>query len=436
MKTVVCSETFSTKWNLKAHCQQVHPSQEKEVCGTAKWEQFRNGQNAENKPQCDNCGKRFTRLDNMKSHLAERTKLPCPQCSKTYGTKSNLNTHLKNAHGVILKQPKAARLAKQETSKTSQTSTNIIRRVDYNKKSSTKIVFDNKIPYDWLSPNSLIKVRKNYISESSLNCSDVELQMPSDPRSVEDVTDQTQKSANDYTTIENNDYVAKITRTDIQPCHCSPTDGCGDTCLNRLVAFECTPECVCGTNCKNSSTQKGNIVSVEIMPAHKGDLGAKTNVIIAKGTFIMEYVGEVIEERAYEERLNTLYANYRHIYGIALCNKFTIDAHRKGNLCRYVNHSCNPNCNMERWIVNGLPRLGLFAKRNIAAGEELTFNYNLHLYNNDTNIPCKCGSENCQGLLAKRPHFVMQFGKEKEKEGSKVEHLECGYRQYYIKVVT
>lgn len=54
-----------------------------------------------------------------------------------------------------------------------------------------------------------------------------------------------------------------------------------------------------------------------------------------------------------------------------------IDATTRGSICRLVNHSCGPNCRMEKWIVDGKPRMALFAgESGIMAGEELTFDYN------------------------------------------------------------
>lgn len=132
----------------------------------------------------------------------------------------------------------------------------------------------------------------------------------------------------------------------------------------------------------------------------------------------MEYVGEVTYQSTYEERVKSIYADDKHTYAVALGDQLIIDAHREGNICRYVNHSCDPNCNMERWIVNGLPCLGLFSKREIQKGEELTFDYRLHLFNFDENPKCKCGSENCQGLLAK-PKNTSNRKPETKKETSK-----------------
>ena len=54
-----------------------------------------------------------------------------------------------------------------------------------------------------------------------------------------------------------------------------------------------------------------------------------------------------------------------------------IDAGPRGNLARFINHSCDPNCFTEPWMVNQDVRVGIFAKVDIQPGEELTFNYQL-----------------------------------------------------------
>ena len=54
-----------------------------------------------------------------------------------------------------------------------------------------------------------------------------------------------------------------------------------------------------------------------------------------------------------------------------------IDAYPKGNQSRFMNHSCDPNCDTQKWTVNGEIRVGLFANRDIEAGSDLVFNYNL-----------------------------------------------------------
>lgn len=57
-----------------------------------------------------------------------------------------------------------------------------------------------------------------------------------------------------------------------------------------------------------------------------------------------------------------------------------IDATKKGGLGRFLNHSCNPNCYIAKWVVGRQLRMGIFTKRKVNKGEELTFNYNVDRY--------------------------------------------------------
>ena len=57
-----------------------------------------------------------------------------------------------------------------------------------------------------------------------------------------------------------------------------------------------------------------------------------------------------------------------------------IDATKKGDIGRFANHSCNPNCYVSKWFVGKRIRMGIFAKRKIFKDEELTFNYNVDRY--------------------------------------------------------
>lgn len=80
-----------------------------------------------------------------------------------------------------------------------------------------------------------------------------------------------------------------------------------------------------------------------------------------------------------------------------------IDATR-GSIARFVNHSCEPNCRMVKWIVAGKPRMALFAgDRPIMTGEELTYDYNFDPFSAKNVQECRCGSENCRGVLGPKP---------------------------------
>lgn len=75
---------------------------------------------------------------------------------------------------------------------------------------------------------------------------------------------------------------------------------------------------------------------------------------------------------------------------------------------RFVNHSCQPNCEMQKWSVNGQFRMALFALRDIKGGEELTYDYNFSLFNPAEGQECKCESENCRGVIGGKSQRVRQ----------------------------
>lgn len=80
-----------------------------------------------------------------------------------------------------------------------------------------------------------------------------------------------------------------------------------------------------------------------------------------------------------------------------------IDATR-GSIARFVNHSCEPNCEMVKWIVGGKPHMALFAGKNpIMTGEELTYDYKFDPFSARNVQECRCGAESCRGVLGPRP---------------------------------
>ncbi|KAF1793293.1 SET domain [Phytophthora cactorum] len=99
---------------------------------------------------------------------------------------------------------------------------------------------------------------------------------------------------------------------------------------------------------------------------------------VSKGTLVCEYLGEIIDELEKGEREKAGDCEYAS-------NKF-IDAKYFGNIARYCNHSCNPNCIAEEWTVQGVYRIGISALKNIRLGQEITFNYG----EGYTVNPCRC----------------------------------------------
>ena len=76
-----------------------------------------------------------------------------------------------------------------------------------------------------------------------------------------------------------------------------------------------------------------------------------------------------------------------------------IDAQVRGSIARFVNHSCDPNCEMKKVVVSGEPRMALFAQKDISTGEELTYDYNFSPFSVDSMQECFCGSDKCRGYL-------------------------------------
>lgn len=98
--------------------------------------------------------------------------------------------------------------------------------------------------------------------------------------------------------------------------------------------------------------------------------------------------------------------------------KTVIDAGPKGNFARFMNHSCEPNVQTQKWIVNGDVRVGLFALTDIEPETELTFNYNLDCLSNEK-AACKCGTKSCSGFIGERPKTNLQTNNGIEKTSRK-----------------
>ncbi|XP_004502541.1 histone-lysine N-methyltransferase ASHH2 isoform X2 [Cicer arietinum] len=212
-----------------------------------------------------------------------------------------------------------------------------------------------------------------------------------------------------FTRIFTNEFLHRNPRTqtidEVMVCHCKPPRegkmGCGDECLNRMLNIECVQgTCPCGDRCSNQQFQKRNYSRLKWFKCGKKGYGLKALERVAEGQFIIEYVGEVLDVHAYEARQRE-YAlkGHRHFYFMTLNGSEVIDASAKGNLGRFINHSCDPNCRTEKWMVNGEICIGLFALRNIKQDEELTFDYNYVRVFGAAAKKCYCGSLHCQGYI-------------------------------------
>uniref|UniRef100_A0A7N8XBK7 Histone-lysine N-methyltransferase, H3 lysine-36 specific n=1 Tax=Mastacembelus armatus TaxID=205130 RepID=A0A7N8XBK7_9TELE len=212
--------------------------------------------------------------------------------------------------------------------------------------------------------------------------------------------------------------------SEIPRCNCKASDenpcGVDSECINRMLMYECHPQvCVAGERCQNQAFTKRQYTPVEIFRTLSRGWGLRGVADIKKGAFVSEYVGEVIDEEECRTRIRHAQENdISNFYMLTLDKDRIIDAGPRGNQARFMNHSCQPNCETQKWTVNGDTRVGLFALQEIPKGEELTFNYNLECLGNGKTA-CKCGAPNCSGFLGVRPKNQPPADKLKLKEGKR-----------------
>ena len=163
--------------------------------------------------------------------------------------------------------------------------------------------------------------------------------------------------------------------------------------------MECFGDCGCGSDCQNQRFQRQQYANVKVIKTEKKGYGLRADTDLNPHDFIFEYIGEVINEAQFRRRmLQYDDEGIKHFYFMSLSKGEFVDATKKGNLGRFCNHSCNPNCYVDKWVVGDKLRMGIFAERKIKAGEELVFNYNVDRYGADPQ-PCYCGEPNCTGFI-------------------------------------
>lgn len=160
------------------------------------------------------------------------------------------------------------------------------------------------------------------------------------------------------------------------------------TRLSNDLIYECSNNCECSTTCWNRLVQFGPREHLKISEFY--DLNKQLGLIslenIPEGGFICEYIGEILTKDEAVKRSQFNDENNQMNYIICLnemCSDGTgreqqtfIDPSLRGNIGRYLNHSCDPNCEIISIRTDGLiPKLGIFTKRKIKKLEELCFDY-------------------------------------------------------------
>jgi SET domain-containing protein len=135
--------------------------------------------------------------------------------------------------------------------------------------------------------------------------------------------------------------------------------------------------------------QNASALVVRESPIH--GKGCYAAMPICGGDFIIEYAGELIPaEEAYRREQDP---TRRGIYTFWTGDEWVIDGYREGNAARFINHSCDPNCD---YRIEGR-RVLIYALRDIAAGEELSIDYSFGA--DGEIVPCACGASDCRGRI-------------------------------------
>eukprot|EP00917_Polyrhabdina_sp_WS-2016_P017640 GHVP01038118.1.p1 GENE.GHVP01038118.1~~GHVP01038118.1.p1 ORF type:complete len:1100 (-),score=177.93 GHVP01038118.1:643-3942(-) len=121
-----------------------------------------------------------------------------------------------------------------------------------------------------------------------------------------------------------------------------------------------------------------------------------------KGDPVIEYVGELVRN-AVADKLETIYEarsdGMNSCYFFRLDESSVVDATVSGNAARFINHSCSPNCECRVVNENNSSRIVIFAKHEVAAGEEFTYNYQFGVEGEDKILVCGCGAKDCVGRM-------------------------------------
>jgi len=110
---------------------------------------------------------------------------------------------------------------------------------------------------------------------------------------------------------------------------------------------------------------------------------------------VIHYKGKLVTKKEVEK--NPKFDNDKAIYLFNLNNRYDLDGDFEYNAARLINHSCDPNCE-----VNGKGlKLWIFAIRDIKKGEELSYDYGFGYDEDYKQFVCKCGAKNCVGYIVR-----------------------------------
>jgi hypothetical protein len=158
---------------------------------------------------------------------------------------------------------------------------------------------------------------------------------------------------------------------------------------------------------------------IEVRRSNVHGLGVFAAKRIPKGTRIIEYVGERVSHDEADRRYEEKDANDSHTFLFIVDSKTVIDAGVDGNDARFFNHSCDPNC--ESTVAKR--RVYIEALRDIEAGAELTYDYQIQREDDDPDniddvFACRCGFPQCRGTMLWPTERKAKRKKPKKKAGT------------------
>ena len=125
------------------------------------------------------------------------------------------------------------------------------------------------------------------------------------------------------------------------------------------------------------------------------NLGLFAKTDIKKGEKVIEYKGRKFTHKQVEE--DDRFDNSKAIYLFTLNERYVLDGDTKINTAKYINHTCDPNCEVD--IIKG--KIWIIAIKDIKKGDELSYDYGFGYDADFRQFPCKCGSKNCCGYIVR-----------------------------------
>ena len=166
-----------------------------------------------------------------------------------------------------------------------------------------------------------------------------------------------------------------------------PYDSKGRIISSEPLIYECCPWSKCPLSCINRVSQNGITFQLEVFRTKLKRWGVRSRSYIMAGSFVCEYIGEVLHDEEVKKRIESTYHNRSwqggtlHIlsYSLPDADNFTIDATIRGNVGRFVNHCDSPNLRAQYVLYDHLdvkvPHMMLFANKDIPPFQEFTIDY-------------------------------------------------------------